>query len=187
MTAAEARLLLSYNGWANRRLLRAAASLPRQLMKQNLATSHTSIWGTLVHMAWGEWRWLGRWRTGAATVSNPDDSGSLAVLEACWAEITRQQLAFIDQLGATELDGLISYDNLPGTTWTYALGEMVRHVVYHSTYHRGQVASLLRQLGLRPLRLTIWSSSMRARQHRPPRRDEVDGAARGTADSRYCD
>jgi uncharacterized damage-inducible protein DinB len=104
----------------------------------------------LLHTAWGEWLWLGRWRTAGPCGGNPGDSTGLADLETRWAEIARQQIAVIDGLGATGLDRTIRYENPPGTTWTYALGEMVRHTVNHSTYHRGQVASLLRQLGTAP-------------------------------------
>jgi len=142
--------LLSYNAWANSRLLQAARSLPPHLLHQDLATSHTSVWGTLIHMAWGEWLWLGRWPGAQPPHSSPANSQTPAELEARWAEITRQQLGLIERLDEVDFDRLISYDNPPGTTWTYALGDMVRHVVNHSTYHRGQLASLLRQLGSTP-------------------------------------
>jgi len=39
---------------------------------------------------------------------------------------------------------------LKGETWTYALWRILAHVVNHSSYHRGQVATLLRQLGATP-------------------------------------
>lgn len=34
--------------------------------------------------------------------------------------------------------------------YEYALGELIQHLLNHSTYHRGQVALLLRQLGQSP-------------------------------------
>jgi uncharacterized damage-inducible protein DinB len=150
VTGDEAGLLLSYNAWANRRLLQASDALPRDLLERDLAASHRSLWGTLLHMAWGEWLWLGRWLTTAAPGEDPGRSRSLAELEARWAEIARQQMACIDGLTAAALDRPVSYESPQGTTWTYALGEMVRHLVNHSTYHRGQVASLMRQLGATP-------------------------------------
>ncbi len=150
MTPAEARVLLSYNAWANRRLLAAAAALPRELLERDLATSHRSVWGTLLHIAWGEWLWLGRWQAVPARGGDPNDCRSPAALGTRWAEIAREQLAFLAGLGARDFDRPIRYENPPGTTWTYALSEMVRHVVNHSSYHRGQVASLLRRLGVTP-------------------------------------
>ncbi len=150
MTRAEARVLLSYNAWANRRLFQAAAPHPPDVLRRDLAASHGSVWGTLLHIVWGEWLWLGRWQTAPAPGRNPSDSRSLPELEARCAEIARQQLAFIDGLSETDLDRRISYENPPGTIWTYAIGDMVRHVMNHSTYHRGHAAALLRQLGGTP-------------------------------------
>lgn len=150
MRPSEAAILLSYNAWANRRLLGAAADLPRDLLERDLATSHRSVWGTLLHIAWGEWLWLGRWQAAPARGADPTDCRSLSELERRWTEIAREQRAFLASLGGRDFDRPISYENPPGTTWTYPLREMVRHVVNHSSYHRGQIASLLRRLGATP-------------------------------------
>jgi uncharacterized damage-inducible protein DinB len=40
-----------------------------------------------------------------------------------------------------------THDPADGTPWTYPLWQMLQHLVNHSTYHRGQVTTLLRQLG----------------------------------------
>src|SRR2546427_7669347 len=41
----------------------------------------------------------------------------------------------------------LTYKNLKGETWTYSMWQTLWHVVNHQTYHRGQVTTLLRQLG----------------------------------------
>jgi uncharacterized damage-inducible protein DinB len=146
--------------------MEAAASLPRHLLERDLGGAHTSAWATLLHTAWGEWLWLGRWRETTASGKNPADSQSLAELEARWGAIAEQQLGFINGLGIGDLDRRVSYENPPGTAWTYMLREMVRHVVNHSTYHRGQIASLLRRFGTTPPPTDYSCSSMKARHHR---------------------
>jgi uncharacterized damage-inducible protein DinB len=55
----------------------------------------------------------------------------------------------IDGLTDDRLRERISYQNLKGERWEYSLGQMLQHVVNHSTYHRGQIITLLRQLGLK--------------------------------------
>ena len=45
----------------------------------------------------------------------------------------------------TEARELFAY-----SSWTNVLGGLMRHVVNHSTYHRGQVATQLRHLGRTP-------------------------------------
>ena len=70
MEADEIRLLYAYNRWANARTLAAAAVLTPEQLHRDLATSHGSVFGTMVHILWGEWRWLGRWMA-AATAPAP--------------------------------------------------------------------------------------------------------------------
>jgi uncharacterized damage-inducible protein DinB len=150
VTPAEGRLLLAYNAWANRRLLGAAGALPGSLSERDLGTSHGSVSGTLRHIAWGEWLWLGRWQGAVPGGSDPRDAGSLTALGRRWAEIEREQIGYVSGARTEDLERSITYENPPGTPWTYPLKEMVRHVVNHSTYHRGQVTALLRQLGHPP-------------------------------------
>jgi uncharacterized damage-inducible protein DinB len=106
--------------------------------------------GTLRHILWGDWLWLGRWQERQPTGVSPLACQDLAALRARWAEVERDQLAFVQHVAASDLERLISYENPPGTRWTYSLAQMLLHVVNHSTYHRGQVAAMLRQLGTAP-------------------------------------
>ncbi len=150
MDLSHVQLLYGYNRWANGRLLAAAATLVPELLTRDLAVSHRSVWGTLQHIAWGEWLWLGRWRIHTPTGLNPQGCRDLAALRTRWAEIEREQLEFLQRLTAPDLKRPVTYDNPPGTRWTYDLGHMLQHLVNHSTYHRGQVAAMLRQLGTIP-------------------------------------
>ena len=62
-------------------------------------------------------------------------------------DIDRRRQTFISGLTNDRLQELISYENLKGEQWEYSLGHMLQHVVNHSTYHRGQIVTMLRQLG----------------------------------------
>jgi len=54
---------------------------------------------------------------------------------------------YLNGLEDATLKQPLTYVNFKGERWTYPLGETVFHVVNHQTYHRGQVTTLLRQLG----------------------------------------
>lgn len=149
MTRAEARCLLSFNAWANRRLFQTAAEQAEDVLQRDLAASHGSLWGTLRHIVWGEWLWLGRW-TGSQPPNDPMSARSLVELDARRGDIVKAQLDFVSALDDSDLRRIVAYDNPPGTTWKYALADMIRHVVNHSSYHRGQVAALFRQTGITP-------------------------------------
>jgi len=144
------QLLYAYNRWANARLVSAAASLSPELLNRDLAVSYRSVFGTLQHLLWAEWRWLGRWQMRAPAGRDPLECRDLVALRERWSEIEGEQLEFLQRLSTTDLDRSISYDNPPGTRWTYQLRHMLQHLVNHSTYHRGQVAAMLRQLDVTP-------------------------------------
>jgi len=128
----------------------AAAALSPEQLHRDLAVSYRSIFGTLQHILWAEWRWLGRWQMRAPAGRDPLECRDFVALRARWSEIEREQVKFLQRLSATDLDRPISYDNPPGTRWTCQLRHMLQHLVNHSTYHRGQIAAMLRQLGTAP-------------------------------------
>ena len=55
--------------------------------------------------------------------------------------------SYLSGLQEGTLDHPLSYMNLKGERWTYPLWQTLLHVVNHQTYHRGQITTLLRQLG----------------------------------------
>jgi uncharacterized damage-inducible protein DinB len=65
--------------------------------------------------------------------------------------IEEGQKSVLDALTPERLGSKVTYVNFAGQTCTYTFGEAMVHLVNHGTYHRGQVATLLRQLGKKPL------------------------------------
>ena len=151
MNSGEIRTLYAYNRWANRRLLRAARLLPWHDFTRDLCSSHRSIRGTLVHIIWGEWLWTWRWQSESPKqIFVPEDFQDWGTLDSRWTTVENEQQAFLENLNDELLDTRASYENLQGQRWEYSLAHMMQHVVNHSSYHRGQVAALLRQLGQAP-------------------------------------
>lgn len=140
--------LYAYNRWANRRLLDAVSRLGPGEYTRDLGSSFPSIHETLVHILSAEWVWLSRWR-GQSPAGIPDswDVTTFGGLRAQWAEVERDQRAFVSELTEDALGRSIAYRNTKGEPFEQPLARMLRHVVNHSTYHRGQVVTMLRQLG----------------------------------------
>ncbi len=150
MTLSDVIEFYRYDRWANGRLLDAVSGLSEAEVKKPLGGSFGSILGTLRHILWSEWLWLGRWQPAEPGNLNPLSISDLAELKSHWSAFERLQEAFLLTLRQADLARVISYQNPPGTTWSYTLAHMLRHVVNHSTYHRGQVVTLMRQLGAKP-------------------------------------
>ncbi|WP_312285574.1 DinB family protein [Chryseobacterium gleum] len=60
-------------------------------------------------------------------------------------------LKSIDLISNLDLDKRIEYQNSRGTKFENSIFEMLFHAVNHSTYHRGQINSLLKQNGITPV------------------------------------
>ena len=148
MSVKEIQFLYEYHRWANGEMLASVASVTAEQFTRDLSSSFASVRDTLVHMLSAEWIWLERWRgTSPPAMLKAQEFPALAAVKARWAVVERDQSAFIDPLTDEALARRIAYLNTKGERWEYPLGHMLQHVVNHSTYHRGQIATMLRQLG----------------------------------------
>ena len=151
MTPEQVRLLYDYNSWANRRQLDACVMLSDQQFTRDLGSSFRSVRDTVAHIMGAEWIWLERWHgRSPSALPAADQFANLASLRARWGEIGVALLQFVRGLSAEDLDRIIEYQNLQGHRFAYPLRAMLQHLVNHGTYHRGQVTTMLRQLGAVP-------------------------------------
>jgi uncharacterized damage-inducible protein DinB len=143
---------LAYNRWANARMLEPVTALSAEKLRRELGGSFGSLHGTLTHLYGGEWIWLQRAR-GFSPKALPtnDDVPTADALRAKWRVLEDEIAEFAKDLTPASLARTITYTNFVGTQWTYTLSDVLFDLVNHSTYHRGQVATLLRQLGETPV------------------------------------
>ena len=151
MTTDYIRILMDYNYWARDRALASAEHLSGEELSRSLGSSFGSVLDTLVHIYSAEWIWYRRWQ-GESPSARPDTSElvSVAALRDAWMALEAQIKAFVDALGPAGLHRMIEYKSLTGQSSTSPYWQMIVHVVNHGTYHRGQVATMLRQLGAKP-------------------------------------
>lgn len=148
MQVAEIRSLLAYNEWANARIFSAAAQLDQSAFTEPRGSSFSSIRDTVAHIASSEWIWLRRWR--GESPSGPPEWGSMleaVALARNLAEVEADRTLFVNELSDADLAIPVAYTNLRGEDFRQPLADQLVHVVNHSTYHRGQVATLSRQAG----------------------------------------
>jgi uncharacterized damage-inducible protein DinB len=152
--------LLEYHHWATNLTVNAARALTPEQFTQDLGSSFPSVRDTLVHVFTADRAWLGRLEGQAPLRANATDFGTLNSLLEVWEPVLTRWPSVVEALGdAGRLDTgrldtgrldtgrLIEYKSFAGEPFTNSLGQIVRHVVNHGTYHRGQVATMLRQLG----------------------------------------
>jgi uncharacterized damage-inducible protein DinB len=152
MTPHEMQLLFAYNDWANKRALQAASALTLEQFAKPLGNSFSSVRDTLVHMYGAENVWLQRFK-GFSPPGFPDPAQftDIASLESKWIPQAADLLNFISGLSQEDIDRVVEYKTMKFGVYSNPLGQSLQHVVNHGTYHRGQITTMLRQLGAQPL------------------------------------
>ena len=144
--------LYAYDRWANARTLDAASVLTPDALTQRITSSFASVLDTLAHILSAKWVWLSRWRGHSPTSWPSDwDVSTLPLLRERYQEVEDDLDAYLTGLRDEDLHRKLDYKTMDGAPFRQPLTEMLRHVVNHSTYHRGQVTTLLRQLGATPV------------------------------------
>ena len=155
MTPEHVRLLYDYNAWASQRALDACAALSESQFTQHIEASFPSVRETLVHICAAEWVWLERWKGRSPAKSEWDEFArnfsGLQSLRDYWDGLEARQKEFVAGLTPQLLARSLEIHTLDGTPYTQPLWQMMQHVVNHSSYHRGQVTMMLRQLGAKPV------------------------------------
>ncbi len=146
--------LYEYNYWARDRQLGACAKISAEQFVQPLGGSFGSVRDTLVHLAGGEWIWCERWNgRSPRTFPTGSDLPSLDSIQQYWHSVEANVRRFVGAVTEERLREPLSYINRAGEPWTYPLWQTMFHLVNHGTYHRGQVTTLLRQLGAQAVSL----------------------------------
>lgn len=145
------RGLLGYTIWADRAVLDAMKAVSAEDLARATGTSFGSLLGTMAHILGSEQLWLSRFLgVPLARLPGVDDFPSLDALLASYDDFWPQLEFFLASLLAEQLDQEFVWTNTRGETHSAPFRQVLLHFVNHATYHRGQVVSLLRQLGHEP-------------------------------------
>ena len=159
MAKDDIQLLYEYDRWANNTVLQAASTLRAEEFTRDLGGSFPSVRDTLVHIARCEEGWLTCWKEPSPSSTfvmdfwtrhhaayNADAFPDLAAVQLKWAEVEREQIEFVNRVTNESLRRMI-----PVRTTQISLAHLMQHLANHSTYHRGQVTLMMRQLAAEPL------------------------------------
>lgn len=154
------RQMAEYNHWMNQKLYAACEQLSAEQLLENRGAFFGSILATLNHLAVGDIVWLKRFalgRTGALEVMNeipkPETLNSQLFNSLPELKVRREQLdqvllSFADEVTDSILQSAITYKGFGGKTSTKVFFSLLMHMFNHQTHHRGQISTLLSQLGI---------------------------------------
>ena len=152
ITVPAARMLTRYNAWANRLIFDAVAVLPAGEAIRERQSLFRNMVHTLNHLYVIDRIWQAHLegREHGYTARNTADHPPLAELWRAQQEIDRWYIAWSDALPAATLEEKVSFTLIGGNPGVMTRGEILLHVVNHTTYHRGFVADLFYQVPARP-------------------------------------
>jgi uncharacterized damage-inducible protein DinB len=151
MNLQDLNTLLDYHYWARDRMFDALESLTPEQADRDVGNSFKSIRDTVTHLYAAEWAWYKRWQGTPPTALLPADTfADLAAVRRAWAELETNVRALLDELGEGGVARVFEYKLFSGQPGASPFWQMLQHVVNHASYHRGQVTTMLRQLGAPP-------------------------------------
>jgi len=134
------RKLFDYDAWANREALgslRAAGNAPEHAVE------------VLAHVAGAQQVWLTRLRGDQTTPATWPHEG-LDRIGAQFDELAANWRAYLAVLRPEDLAKHVSYANSKGEAFSSPIDDILLQLATHGSYHRGQVAVLLRSAGKQP-------------------------------------
>jgi uncharacterized damage-inducible protein DinB len=153
MTYDDLNTLIDYNYWARDRVLDAVQALTPEQFTCDMGNSFGSVRDTIAHICDAESIWLARWKgEEPAGFQKADRMPDVNAAGKEWGEIERGVRAVLEKLGPEGVEGAIEYKDTRGAAHSEPFSILVQHVVNHGSYHRGQVTTMLRQMGVQPPR-----------------------------------
>ena len=136
---------VAYSRWATFKLIDAARALSDEQLRRDLGNSFGGVLATLTHIFAGDRIWLSRLQGNPRfTLLDAGEDFSLEQLAAAWPAIYDGLSAY---LATAQVDGDLHWTNLQGKKASLPVWQVLLHVVNHATYHRGQITTMIRQLG----------------------------------------
>lgn len=143
-------LMADHNRWMNEKLYTVCAGIPDEARKRDLGAFFRSIHGTLNHLLLVDRLWLGRITGRPFPIQSLDQElhADFHALECERADTDVVIAEFIAGLQAAHLAEAVTYISLvKKEPVTLPLGVILTHLFHHQTHHRGQITTLVSQLG----------------------------------------
>lgn len=137
-----------YNQWAHKRLLDLINSLNTDQHHAEVSSSFNSLYKTILHVWGAEYLWLGRLKQ--EPVKRPGDpfEGSFENLSKALEGIDQQFVNWFSGREDEQLTEKLHYTNIAGQAFIESYDILLTHIFNHSTYHNGQLVTMLRALAI---------------------------------------
>lgn len=151
----ELATLIRYHYWATDRLLDVVEQLTPEQFARDLGSSFPSVQATVAHLLTAEAVWLGRVTGRPFERVAPDGLPAPADARTQWAPLREEMDRWAAGLAERGAERTVRAVTSSGGEYWHTGEEVALHLVVHGAYHRGQVVTMLRQLGVAPQSLDL--------------------------------
>jgi uncharacterized damage-inducible protein DinB len=139
----------AYNVWANQRIIDCISNLTDDQIRREINSSYKSIYTTLVHLWDAESIWWQRIKLQEQVdVPGTNFNGSVLELGNNLLKQSKQWKEWVDLATDAALEHEFIYRNSKKEQFKQPVSEVLIHLFNHQTYHRGQLITMFRQVGL---------------------------------------
>jgi uncharacterized damage-inducible protein DinB len=144
-----------YNIWANQEIIKTINAQPEPLVDAAVESSFPTIRATIYHIWSAEYLWLMRLQRAEQPIwAAHGFEGDFKAAIGLWQEASNALHQLVTHSDPEQLSAMIPYKDLKQQPHETAFGQIVLHVANHSTYHRGQLVTMLRALGVKDIPAT---------------------------------
>lgn len=150
--------LAAYNTWATQKVADVVLLLPEEKQVAAVAASFKSLHGTFLHMWDAESIWWQRMKLNERFV-RPSDNFKGTTRDAINGLLSQSKLweEWVQNASDLSLEHVFQYRNNKKELFKMPIYQMLTHVFNHGTYHRGQLITMMRQLGIEKMPQTDFS------------------------------
>lgn len=139
---------LTFNVWANAKTAELLREVEDDIYFQENKSSFSSIAKTVLHMWGAQFIWLKRMEgVSLSAFPNMEVKDKMISLDGL-VKSSEDILTLIESKNETFLTSVFSYKTMKGDPFSDSIEDTLFHVVNHSTYHRGQIITMLREAGV---------------------------------------
>ena len=139
--------LAEYNVWASDIVCSWLEQISDEQWTREIISSFNSIQETVLHIISAEKAWQERFEYKPVEWLQFTYKGTKDQHIALWKKTSESLKEFINGFDESKLETNLDFKRLNGDAYSMPHYQLIAHVFNHSTYHRGQLVTMLRQTG----------------------------------------
>jgi uncharacterized damage-inducible protein DinB len=139
----------AYNVWANQLIMQLVLALSYEQQQQVVPSSFPGVYKTMLHMLDAESIWWQRIKL-AEKIDRPSVGKGLTAKEGVEGLLAQSATwqQWLDNASVAAVEHVMAYRNSKKEEFKQPVYQVLLHLFNHQTYHRGQLVTMLRQLGV---------------------------------------